>query len=157
MKEVVKGWTKWKYILSNYQRNWINQNNVMACPAPQMCDNIHPPTQMTDMTVNTTQSIWWRDIYIKYDLAFKFCKNLQIYYKLFVYLNRQNKADALWMWRRQRLWCDLAGAGLTERLRSQCRNLGGDERWEVREEPSKNFDGIIIETSSKLENRFRKI
>lgn len=49
---------------------------------------------------------------------------------------------------KQRLWCDLAGAGITERLGSECRILGGDERWGEREESSKNIDGIIIETSS---------
>ena len=151
MKEVVKAEQNGNIFYQIIRE--IESIRTMFRPAPQMCDNIHPPTH--DMTLNTTQSIWWRDIFIKLDLTFKFCIN-QIYYKLFVYLNRQNKADALWMWRRQRLWCDLAGAGLTERLRSQCRNLGGDERWEVREEPSKNYDGIIIETSSKLENRLRK-
>ena len=38
----------------------------------------------------------------------------------------------LWIMRRQRLWCDLAGAGLAERLGPECRILGGDERWEER-------------------------
>ena len=72
MKEVVKGWTKWKYILSNYKRNWINQNNVWACEPTQgthpiILDNIHPPTQSRDcdMTLNTTQSIWWLELCIK--------------------------------------------------------------------------------------------